>query len=177
MNQFLTEEDIWDRVEEVAEESTCRKRKVGCVIVDVDTLEELSYGYNYSPVEGGCENEDGETHQYVIHAEIAALMTMQEVGDRNCVAFVNHQPCKVCESELFTRGLKDILVRPTSEKWPKPKASVGFAEPEEEQLTYAEAVDEEWAGPVINQAEDPVNPKHYSDIKEFAFAANNHDSY
>ena len=65
--RYLRMARIW------AENSYCRRRQVGAIIVKDKMI--ISDGYNGTPVgfENVCENEDGLTKPYVLHAEANAI--------------------------------------------------------------------------------------------------------
>ena len=64
--RYLRMADIW------AENSYCQRRKVGALIVKNKMI--ISDGYNGTPsgFENVCEDEDGLTKPYVLHAEANA---------------------------------------------------------------------------------------------------------
>ena len=57
-----------------AELSQCVRKKVGAIIVKDAII--ISDGYNGTPsgFDNTCENEAGETHWYVLHAEANAIL-------------------------------------------------------------------------------------------------------
>jgi len=110
---------IWERVLEIAQKSPCKKRKVGCLIVNA-TGEFVSLGYNHNTDWGveHCENDDDETLDSVIHAED---MAYQEIPDHikgtELYAYVSHEPCKACRQILNT-VCREVFVKNLSPKWP-----------------------------------------------------------
>ncbi|MDE6327530.1 MAG: CMP deaminase, partial [Duncaniella sp.] len=65
--RYLRMARIW------AENSYCRRRKVGALMVKERTI--ISDGFNGTPAgfENVCEDEDGLTKSYVLHAEANAI--------------------------------------------------------------------------------------------------------
>ena len=65
--RYLRMARIW------AENSYCERRKVGALIVKDKRI--IADGYNGTPVgfENICEDENGQTKQYVLHAEANAI--------------------------------------------------------------------------------------------------------
>jgi dCMP deaminase len=59
-----------------AELSHCSRKKVGAIIVKDGMI--ISDGYNGTPAgfDNCCENESGETHWYVLHAEANAILKL-----------------------------------------------------------------------------------------------------
>ena len=70
--RYLRMADIW------AENSYCARRKVGALIVKDKRI--ISDGYNGTPsgFENVCEDEDGLTKPYVLHAEANAITKMRD---------------------------------------------------------------------------------------------------
>ena len=109
------ENKIWDLVEHEAAKSPCKKRRVGAVLVDGESI---VTGYNHNPVEHDCE--DGEaTHPDTVHAEIDMITKLPASYDgTGATLYVNHQPCDRCLTSLGVRNITDIRVSSTAEKWP-----------------------------------------------------------
>ena len=59
---------------EWAKLSRCKRKQVGAIIVKDSTI--IADGYNGTPTgfENECENEDGQTKWYVLHAEANAIL-------------------------------------------------------------------------------------------------------
>ena len=87
--RYLRMAKIW------AENSYCERRKVGALIVKDKSI--ISDGYNGTPVgfENVCEDEDGLTKHYVLHAEANAITklassTQSSIG---ATVYVTDAPC------------------------------------------------------------------------------------
>jgi deoxycytidylate deaminase len=104
--------DIWLLVKEVAAKSNCRKRHVGCVILD-ENNGVVSTGYNYHP-NGVCDCVPGPST--ALHAEMVAInnIPVYDIG-RKLYAFVSHHPCENCQKNLDAVTVKTI-VNPISER-------------------------------------------------------------
>ena len=90
--RYLRMAKIW------AENSYCERRKVGALIVKDKSI--ISDGYNGTPVgfENICEDEDGLTKHYVLHAEANAITklassTQSSIG---ATVYVTDAPCIEC---------------------------------------------------------------------------------
>ncbi|WP_455513735.1 deoxycytidylate deaminase [Porphyromonas sp.] len=90
--RYLRMARIW------AENSYCERRKVGALIVKDKSI--ISDGYNGTPVgfENVCEDEDGLTKHYVLHAEANAITklassTQSSIG---ATVYVTDAPCIEC---------------------------------------------------------------------------------
>ena len=102
---------------EEAEKSPCRKRKVGAIIVD-KVGEVMGKGHNHYPAiagkpvwHQGCEDKDGNTKPEVIHAEIAAILSLDlSYNTRGSYIYVTHKPCESCQKAIDEAGLEVILV-------------------------------------------------------------------
>ena len=75
--RYLRMADIW------AENSYCARRKVGALIVKDKRI--ISDGYNGTPsgFENVCEDEDGLTKPYVLHAEANAITKIARSGNNS----------------------------------------------------------------------------------------------
>jgi len=155
----MIEENIWDLVEHEAAKSPCNKRKVGCIITDIDG-EVVSNGYNFNQKQYECEDLEGNTLDDVMHAEIAAIMGLEGTEHRPLTAWVNHQPCDTCQEALSRAGVGRVEVRATAVKWPDEAPTSS-----QNREKSAEIKD------------DPINPKHYSGLEVYQAAAKNYDAY
>ena len=117
----------WDQyfmtiTRQVAERSTCKRAKVGAVIVRDRNI--MATGYNGSPaglphcIDVGClvyesRTPDGEieTNCYrTIHAEINAITQAAKNGApiRDADIYVTHTPCIHCMKVLINTGIRNI---------------------------------------------------------------------
>ena len=100
----------------VAELSDCEKRKVGSVIVDSNTHDIVSTGYNkrYSTHEECCEqclNECGKCDS-TTHAEIDALLNLCKLRTSNIeslIIYVTYEPCTSCQKFIRDTGVKKVI--------------------------------------------------------------------
>jgi len=114
----MTLEELHKKLIEIAAQSPAKKRKVGAAVVLVRTatsptgLINQSYsivadGWNYNLEGGPCEDENGNTHDNVQHAEVTALkefeslkMDFQTEDNEEYWLYVTHQPCDGCFAAL-----------------------------------------------------------------------------
>lgn len=110
--------------EQVAERSTCLRRKIGALLVKDKRI--LATGYNGAPVglrhcsEVGCLRENrqiasGEHHELCrgLHAEQNAIIQAALHGikiDRATI-YTTHQPCVLCAKMLVNAGIEKIVYR------------------------------------------------------------------
>ena len=98
--------------EQWANLSHCSRKKVGAIIVKDQMI--ISDGYNGTPAgfDNCCENEAGETHWYVLHAEANAILKVAK-STNNCkgaTLYLTLSPCKDCSKLILQAGIKLSLI-------------------------------------------------------------------
>jgi dCMP deaminase len=91
--------------------SHCNRKQVGAIIVKDAII--ISDGYNGTPAgfDNCCENENGETHWYVLHAEANAILKVAK-STNNCkdaTLYLTHSPCKDCSKLVLQSGIKRLV--------------------------------------------------------------------
>jgi len=91
--------------------SHCKRKQVGAIIVKDAII--ISDGYNGTPAgfDNCCENEIGETHWYVLHAEANAILKVAK-STNNCkdaTLYLTHSPCKDCSKLVLQSGIKRLV--------------------------------------------------------------------
>jgi dCMP deaminase len=94
-----------------AELSHCTRKKVGAVIVKDGMI--ISDGYNGTPAgfDNRCENGDGDTHWYVLHAEANAILKVAK-STNNCVGatlYLTLSPCRDCSKLIVQAGIERVV--------------------------------------------------------------------
>jgi len=94
-----------------AELSHCTRKKVGALIVRDGRI--ISDGYNGTPAgfENSCENDDGETHWFVLHAEANAILKVAR-STNDCsgaTLYLTLSPCKDCSKLVLQAGIKRVV--------------------------------------------------------------------
>ena len=96
---------------EWAKLSHCNRKKVGAIIVKNRMI--ISDGYNGTPFgfENCCENNEGETHWYVLHAEANAILkTAGSTHDcSGSTLYLTMSPCKDCSKLIHQSGIKRLV--------------------------------------------------------------------
>jgi dCMP deaminase len=97
--------------QEWAELSHCARKTVGAIIVKDGMI--ISDGYNGTPAgfDNCCENENGETHWFVLHAEANAILKVAK-STNNCVGatlYLTLSPCKDCSKLVLQAGIKRVV--------------------------------------------------------------------
>ncbi len=103
--RYLRMARIW------AENSYCKRRQVGALIVKDKSI--ISDGYNGTPsgFENICEDEQGITKKYVLHAEANAI-TKVAASTNNCcgaTVYVTASPCIECAKLIIQAGIKRVV--------------------------------------------------------------------
>lgn len=102
--RYLRMAHIW------AENSYCTRRKVGALIVKENMI--ISDGYNGTPAgfENVCEDENGLTKPYVLHAEANAITKIARSNNNsaNATLYVTDAPCIECAKLIIQSGIKRV---------------------------------------------------------------------
>lgn len=107
------EETIWEIAESVANQATCDRRKVGCVIADYG-LTIIGVGSNVAPDGTLCSETyhvmEGGHCVRAAHAEITALMSALRTGGKtiDAQAYCTVLPCINCMNALYLAGIVRI---------------------------------------------------------------------
>ena len=96
---------------EWAQLSHCKRKKVGAIIVKNKMI--ISDGYNGTPsgFNNACENDNGETHWYVLHAEANAILKIAS-SNHDCngaTLYLTMSPCKECSKLVHQAGIKRLV--------------------------------------------------------------------
>jgi dCMP deaminase len=96
---------------EWAKLSHCSRKKVGALIVKDGMI--ISDGYNGTPsgYDNSCENENGDTHWYVLHAEANALTKVAKSNHNTngATLYITLSPCKDCSKLILQAGIKRVV--------------------------------------------------------------------
>jgi len=96
---------------EWAKLSHCKRKQVGALIVKNNMI--ISDGYNGTPTgfDNCCENEEGYTHWYVLHAEANAIMKVAKSTHdaNNATLYITLSPCKECSKLILQAGIKRVV--------------------------------------------------------------------
>lgn len=91
--------------------SHCKRRKVGALIVKGRMI--ISDGYNGTPTgfENFCEDEEGYTKWYVLHAEANAILKVAS-STQSCqgaTLYITMSPCKDCSKLIHQAGITRLV--------------------------------------------------------------------
>lgn len=103
--RYMRMANIW------AENSYCERRKVGALIVKDKMI--ISDGYNGTPsgFENICEDENGFTKPYVLHAEANAITKIARSGNssQDATMYVTASPCIECAKLIIQSGIRRVV--------------------------------------------------------------------
>lgn len=91
--------------------SYCKRKQVGAIIVKDRMI--ISDGYNGTPTgfENFCEDDEGYTKWYVLHAEANAILkvaasTQSSIG---ATLYITLSPCKECSKLIHQAGIVRVV--------------------------------------------------------------------
>lgn len=94
-----------------AENSYCKRRQVGALLVKDKAI--ISDGYNGTPsgFDNSCEGEDGKTLPYVLHAEANAISKIARSSNNSngATMYVTTSPCIECAKLIIQAGIKRVV--------------------------------------------------------------------
>lgn len=94
-----------------SENSYCKRRQVGALIVKDKMI--ISDGYNGTPsgFENVCEDENNVTKPYVLHAEANAITKIARSGNNSdgATLYVTTSPCIECAKLIIQAGIKRVI--------------------------------------------------------------------
>ena len=97
--------------EEWSKLSHCKRKQVGSLIVKDKMI--ISAGYNGTPsgFENFCEDEDGYTKWYVLHAEANAIAKVSgsTQSTKGSTLYITLSPCKECSKLIFQSGISRVV--------------------------------------------------------------------
>ena len=94
-----------------AENSYCKRRQVGALLVKNQMI--ISDGYNGTPsgFENNCEDENNVSKPYVLHAEANAItkIARSHNSSDNATLYVTASPCIECAKLIIQAGIKRVV--------------------------------------------------------------------
>jgi dCMP deaminase len=118
MNEAIKKQRRYDNAymrmaEEWAKLSHCTRKKVGALIVKDRMI--ISDGYNGSPsgFPNECENAEGETHWYVLHAEANAItkLARSQNSAEGATLYITLSPCRDCAKLILQSGISRVVYK------------------------------------------------------------------
>ncbi|NML58564.1 deoxycytidylate deaminase [Chryseobacterium cheonjiense] len=109
MNKF--DKAYLKMAQEWAQLSYCKRKQVGALIVKDRMI--ISDGYNGTPsgFENCCEDEEGKTHWYVLHAEANAILKLaaSTQSAKGATLYLTLSPCKECSKLILQAGINRLV--------------------------------------------------------------------
>jgi dCMP deaminase len=103
--RYIRMASIW------AENSYCKRRQVGALIVKDKMI--ISDGYNGTPsgFENVCEDENNLTKPYVLHAEANAITKIARSSNSSdgATLYVTAMPCIECAKLIIQAGIRRVV--------------------------------------------------------------------
>ena len=103
--RYLRMARIW------SENSYCKRRQVGALVVKNKMI--ISDGYNGTPsgFENVCEDANGITKPYVLHAEANAITKLARSGNNSdgSTLYVTASPCIECAKLIIQAGIRRVV--------------------------------------------------------------------
>ena len=103
--RYLKMAAIW------AQNSYCKRRQVGAILVKDKMI--ISDGYNGTPsgFENICEDENNKTKPYVLHAEANAITKVAKSNNSSdgATMYVTSSPCLECAKLIIQAGIKRVV--------------------------------------------------------------------
>lgn len=94
-----------------AENSYCRRRQVGAILVKDKMI--ISDGYNGTPsgFDNICETPEGVTYPYVLHAEANAITKVARSNNSSegSTLYVTTSPCMECSKLIIQSGIRRVV--------------------------------------------------------------------
>ena len=109
MNKF--DKAYLKMAQEWAKLSYCKRKQVGALIVKDRMI--ISDGYNGTPsgFENCCEDGEGRTHWYVLHAEANAILKLaaSTQSAKGATLYLTLSPCKECSKLILQAGITRLV--------------------------------------------------------------------
>jgi dCMP deaminase len=103
--RYLEMAHIW------AQNSYCKRKQVGALIVKDRMI--ISDGYNGTPsgFENNCEDEENKTKPYVLHAEANAITKVAKSNNssENSTLYITTSPCMECSKLIIQSGIRRVV--------------------------------------------------------------------
>jgi len=98
---------------EWAKLSHCNRKQVGAIIVKNGMI--ISDGYNGTPsgFNNQCEDENGDTQWYVLHAEANAITKVARSTNSadNSTLYLTLSPCRECSKLILQSGIQRLVFK------------------------------------------------------------------
>lgn len=91
--------------------SHCNRKQVGAIIVKDGII--IADGYNGTPTgfDNCCEDDKGDTHWFVLHAEANAILKVARTNNSavGATLYLSLSPCKECSKLIHQSGITRVV--------------------------------------------------------------------
>ncbi|OFX60649.1 MAG: CMP deaminase [Bacteroidetes bacterium GWB2_41_8] len=109
--QFLLDQRYLKMASVWAQNSYCKRRQVGALLVKDKMI--ISDGYNGTPsgFDNNCEDENNRTFPYVLHAEANAITKVAKSNNSSdgATLYVTSSPCLECSKLIIQAGIIRVV--------------------------------------------------------------------
>lgn len=102
---YLKMASVWAKL------SYCKRKQVGALIVKDRMI--ISDGYNGTPsgFDNSCEDAQGNTQWFVLHAEANAILKLASSTQsaKDATLYLTLSPCKECSKLVLQSGIKKLV--------------------------------------------------------------------
>lgn len=113
VKQLRYDEAYMRMAAEWAQLSHCVRKQVGALIVKDRMI--IADGFNGTPTgfPNVCENEEGETNWYVLHAEANAITKLARSNNsaEGATLYITLSPCRECSKLIHQAGISRVVYR------------------------------------------------------------------
>ena len=113
VKQLRYDEAYMRMAAEWAQLSHCVRKQVGALIVKDRMI--IADGFNGTPTgfPNVCENDEGETNSYVLHAEANAITKLARSNNSavGATLYITMSPCRECAKWIHQAGISRVVYR------------------------------------------------------------------
>lgn len=94
-----------------AEQSYCKRKKVGAVLAKEGRILATGYNGTISGLPNICECEDGITNDFTLHAEqnIITYCAKNGIPTNGTTLYITYSPCKTCAKLIAQSGITNVI--------------------------------------------------------------------
>lgn len=98
-----------------AEQSYCKRRKVGAVLAKDNRIMATGYNGTLSGRVNECEDNKDATLKEVLHAEqnVIAFAAKNGISTNGCTLYITTLPCPECAKLIVQSGIKKVVYKET----------------------------------------------------------------
>lgn len=91
--------------------SHCKRKQVGAVLSLNDRIIAVGYNGTIKGTANCCEDENGNTNEFVLHAEqnVFTFCNREGLSTNNCDLYITMSPCRTCSKLIASAGIKRVF--------------------------------------------------------------------